>query len=296
VIPDNLPNSFYKERQVTATEISKAKIRYKLIVELDTNDSRYKETHVIKLIKSSIGRNIFALSSKINLLEFSNSGGEGKYDDQSPKSAQIPKTSGKIELSSCCSGKKVCKVTARLEKPEFSNREQVVCLLDIDNKTGQEIRTIEVQLIQVVSMEAAVDKDNSAFYSFEDKLVIKNYGPYSGSQVDKVKMDCPPLVENSCQGALVGNMYVMQMKVYLAEQGFSFSIEVPIYGFPLVNRMKRDSVFAWDASKCKKQKPLLCEISPEATEEAFFEKLMIRNQVSTTQLKSSHPNYSLPPR
>jgi hypothetical protein len=296
VIPDNLPNSFYKERQVTAAEISKAKIRYKLTVELDTNDLSYKDSHIIKLIKSSIGRNIFALSSKINLAEFTNQSGEHNYDDQTPKSAQIPKTSGKMELSSCCSGKRVCKVTARLEKPEFNNHEQIVCLLDIENKTGQEIRTIEVQLIQVVSMEAAVDKDNSAFYSFEDKLVTKNFGPYAGSQVDTVKIDCPPLVENSCQGALVGNMYVMQMKVYLAEEGFSFSIEVPIYGFPLVNRMNRDSVFDWDAAGCKKQKPLVCEILPEASEEAFFEKLMIRNKVSITQMKSSHPDYSFPPR
>jgi hypothetical protein len=281
---------------VTSTEISKAKIQYKLKVSLDTDNSRYKDSHIIKLIKSSFGRNIFALSSKIGIFESPNGTIEQKYDDETPKADQIPKTSGKIELSSCCSGKMVCKVTARLEKPEFSNHEQIGCVLDIENKTGQEIRTIEVQLIQVVSMEAGVDKDNSAYYSFKDILITKNFGPYMGSQVDTIKLDCPPLLENTSLGELVENMYLLQMKVYLAKKNFTLSIEVPIYGFPLVNKMRRDSVFAWDIARCKKQKPLLCKISTESTEEAFFGKLMIQNQLSMTKIKKTPPNYSEPPR
>jgi hypothetical protein len=296
VIPNNLPNSFYKDKQVTSTEISKAKIQYKLIVSLDTESSRYKDTHIIKLIKSSIGRNIFALSSKIGIFESPNGTLEQKYDGETPKADQIPKTSGKIELSSCCSGKMVCKVSAQLEKPEFSNHEQIGCLLDIENKTSQEIRTIEVQLIQVVSMEAGVDKENSAFYRFKDILLTKNFGPYGGSQVDTIKLDCPPLLENTSLGELVENIYLLQFKVYLAKKSLTLSIEVPIYRFPLVNKIRRDSVFSWDIARCKKQKPILCKISAESTEEAFFKKLTIRNQVSMTKIKTTHPNYSEPPR
>jgi hypothetical protein len=76
VIPSDLPNSFFKERQVSKTEISKAKIRYKLTVELDADISRYKDTQTIKLIKSNFGRNIFALSSKLNIKDLSD---RGKY-------------------------------------------------------------------------------------------------------------------------------------------------------------------------------------------------------------------------
>jgi hypothetical protein len=74
VIPSDLPNSFYKERQVSKTENSKAKIRYKLTVELDADISRYKDTQIIKLIKSNFGRNIFALSSKLNIKDLSDRG------------------------------------------------------------------------------------------------------------------------------------------------------------------------------------------------------------------------------
>jgi hypothetical protein len=76
LIPSDLPNSFYKERQVTPTEKSKAKIRYKLSVEFDADIPRYKDTQTIKLIKSNLGRNIFALSSKLNIKELSD---RGKY-------------------------------------------------------------------------------------------------------------------------------------------------------------------------------------------------------------------------
>jgi hypothetical protein len=71
VIPSDLPNTFFKERQVSKTEKSKAKIRYKLTVELDADYSRYKDTQTIKLIKSNFGRNIFALSSKLNIKDLS---------------------------------------------------------------------------------------------------------------------------------------------------------------------------------------------------------------------------------
>lgn len=76
VIPSDLPNTFYKERQITKTEKSKAKIRYKLTVELDSDISRYKDTQTIKLIKSNFGLNIFALSSKLNIKDLSD---RGKY-------------------------------------------------------------------------------------------------------------------------------------------------------------------------------------------------------------------------
>lgn len=42
-------------------------------------------------------------------------------------------------------------------------------------------------LVQVVSMEAEVDADNSAQYSFRDKLLTKNFGPYKGSQIIEIE-------------------------------------------------------------------------------------------------------------
>jgi hypothetical protein len=81
----------------------------------------------------------------------------------------------------------VCKVSAWLEKPEFSNRGQIGCTLDIENLSKVKIKGIEVTLVQVVSMEAEVDADNSAQYSFRDKLLTKNFGPYKGSQIIEIE-------------------------------------------------------------------------------------------------------------
>jgi hypothetical protein len=134
-------------------------------------------------------------------------------------------------------------------------------------------------------MEAEVDTENSAQCSFRDKLLSKIFGPYTGSQIIEIELDCPPMVENTCTGALVRNGYELQIKVYVGKKSFTISLEVQIYGFPLVNRIERDCLFHWDPEEGKKYEPLIFEISPEASEEVFFGNMNIKNAFSPTLTK-----------
>ena len=126
-------------------------------------------------------------------------------------------------------------------------------------------------------MEAEVDEENNAQYSFRDKLLTKNFGPYSGSQKCELQLECPPMAENTTCGALIRNSYELQIMVCIGKKSFTITMEVAIYGFPLVNRIDRESFFNWDPEDCNKHEPLLCKISPEASEEVFLGKIKIEN-------------------
>jgi hypothetical protein len=132
-------------------------------------------------------------------------------------------------------------------------------------------------------MEAEVDEENNAQYSFRDKLLTKNFGPYTGSQECELQLECPPMAENSCRGALIRNSYELQIMVCIDKKSFTITMEVAIYGFPLVNRIERDSLFDWNPEDCNKHEPLLCQISPEASEEVFFGKIKIEDAFSPTK-------------
>lgn len=93
------------------------------------------------------------------------------------------------------------------------------------------------------------------------------------------------MAENTCRGALVRNGYELEIKVCVGGKSFTISLEVQIYGFPLVNRIERDSLFHWDPEDCKKHEPLICEISPGGSEEVFLGKLNIKNAFSPTLTK-----------
>lgn len=300
-LPQNLPSSFYIEKDVTTTGKSSGKIRYKIIADqIHIDKSIIKEKMDIIIVQSKTISSIKKETTEATPLEIGKDDGEIWKENReiltiaNSIKTQVTNTKALFFNTQCC-GKKLISIKSTLEKEEFVNRDPIIVSLQIKN-TSSKILNVDVKFVQKVSLLAKTESsDDSAKHSFTDILYRVQLGDFksdSKPRDKKVELRIPPIIQSSVDSVLIKNIYKVIVVGTLSGDNTSDIVDelsCSVFKLPIVDSYIYDSPIHRD------------QISSVIAKKQVFE-LTIKDSSNLQERNSQHsikvPHYCLnrPPK